>query len=267
MKSNKSDNVWFEKRRDLFVTRMIKEFHATLFCFYSLYENYLKTTQLPFHDIEQLVGSESEKGLLWRLKDRTHQLWRNKDPKEDINGCLFDWIIGSIFHEAMKMKENIYMYQYYGPLAEEMSSKHSISTVRFCGVECKRFMERIAGEMQRQVENLGVMFGRACYLLRTMLPGLAENTVLLRYLVEHRQVPEELWFEKLPELFHEMFGSMEEGFCATARSYLAGQWLDKAQETYARALEVNEDCAEARHFFAQHKSLHHQARENDATMR
>lgn len=263
---NKPKNRWFAERRDLFFKKMVQEFHETLTCYLSLYEQYLAEHTILFDDFEKLVGSEAEKGLLWLLKDRCHQLWRDEDPKQDLNGCLFDWVVGSIFHEAMKLKENIYMHQYYRPLAEEMRDRLSSSTVRFCGVECKQFTQRTAFEINRQMENLGFMFGRANYLLRTLMPNETENSILLRFLVENEAIVQGLWSEKVNDVFADMFGSVVEGYCAAARSYNAGQWYEKALKTYKKALCENKNCAEAQKFIAQYDSFLEKPRRNNATI-
>ena len=266
MHRTNNKNKWFAERRDLFIKKMVQEFYETFSCFLTAYKQYLADNKISFEAIERLVGSETEKGFLWQLKDRCHQLWRDENPKDDLNGCLFDWVIGSIFHEAMKLKENIYMSQYYGPLAEEMRSSHTASTVKFCGVECKRFMEKIASEMNRQVENLGFMFGRANYLLRTMITNHTDNPILLRFLFENSAITDELWSESLNEIFADMFGDPETGFCAAAKSYLQGQWHEKALQAYTKALDLNDKCEEAINFIDKQTSFLEKPYQNSATM-
>lgn len=237
-------NKWFEERRSLFVKNMLKEFFETFMAFNDIYEHYLASQEVSFEQIDTLVGKESEKGVLWRLKDRCHQLWRDADPAEEMNGRLLDWVLGSIFHESMKLKENIYMFQFYGPLAESMKKGHS--TIKFCGVECQKFMEKTNQEIQKQMENLGFMFGRANYLLRTMMPDQAHNDILVRYLIENENVVDQLWHEFLDTLLGEMFNSPEDGYCLAAKSYCDGHWYQKALQAYSLALKLNPACEEAR---------------------
>lgn len=239
-------NRWFEKRRHLFVKNMFKEFYETHGRFLSFYEAYAASQQMiAFADIDHLVGTETAKGRLWRLKDRCHLLWRDSDPHAEMSGCLLDWVIGSIFHEAMKLKENIYMLQYYGPLAETMKQRSAAHTVKFCGSECQRFMERTNLEIGRQMENLGFMFNRANFLMRTLMLEQAENALLLRHLLENPQMAEELWSEPLDHLMHDMFpDGADHGYCAAARSYMAGDWHREAKAAYEAALALNPGCEE-----------------------
>ena len=239
-------NSWFARRRDFFVTSMLKGFYRAAGGFLQIYQGYLKTGTVPYNEIDKLVGTETRKGCLWQLKDDCHQLWRNGDSAFELNGSLLDWIIGSLFHEAMKLKENIYLFEYYAPLAHDLKGVWRQEIQQFCGVECRRFMERISHEVDRQMESLGFMFGRAIYLLRTMLPSQAHNPLLLRYLIEHPDVASELWSESLDEIFKDMFhGVPESGYCLAAQSYFDGNWYEKSLAAYQEALRVNGHCDEA----------------------
>lgn len=239
-------NRWLAGRRDFFVTNMYKGFQQTLAAFRTLYRDYLGSGHVSFDKVDALVGSENRKGRLWRLKDECHTLWREVDPHRDLNGCLLDWVMGSLFHEAMKLKENIYLFQYYAPLVREMKTGWQKESRRFCGVECQCFMERISRETARQMENIGVMFGQANYLLRIMLPDQGRNRLLLRFLVEHEEMVPELWCESLDEIFGDMYpGRPETGYLLAAGSYMEGNWYGRAWRTYERALAVNNSCREA----------------------
>ena len=241
-----SRNPWFEERRHLFVKNMFKDFCTTYRLFLALAKNYAASHHLAFAEIDQLVGTETNKGHLWHLKDRCHDLWRDSDMQTDPSGSLLDWVIGSIFHEAMKLKENTYMLQYYGPLAEVMKQRSASHSVKFCGDECQRFMERTTEEIGRQMESLGFMFNRASLLVRGLVIEQAGNGLLIRHLLENPTLATELWAERLEELLAEMFpDGAEYGYCAAARSYLEGDWCREALSAYQKALAINPDCEEA----------------------
>ena len=151
------------------------------------------------------------------------------------------------------------MFQFYGPLAESMKKENN--TVKFCGVECQKFMERTYQEIQKQMENLGFMFGRANFLLRAMMPDQAHNDILVRYLIENEDIVDYLWNERLDALFNEMFASPEEGYCLAAKSYLEGQWYQHALETYSIALKKNPACKEARQNIESLRAIHQNSKE------
>ncbi|RJX28215.1 MAG: hypothetical protein C4531_12480 [Desulfurivibrio sp.] len=256
-------NRWFAGRRDFFVTSMLKGFYRTASGFLQIYQDYLKTGSVPYDEIDKLVGTENRKGCLWRLKDDCHQLWRHGDAAFELNGSLLDWIVGSLFHEAMKLKENIYLFEFYAPLAHDRKGVWRQEIQHFCGGECRRFMERISHEVDRQMENLGFMFGRAIYLLRTMLPTQAHNPLLLRYLIEHRDVVGELWSESLDDIFKDMFhGVPESGYCLAAQSYFDGNWYEKSLDACQEALRLNAHCDEAMQRRGQLEALLRKTKEN-----
>jgi hypothetical protein len=259
--ANRKTNKWFEERRDLFVKNMYKGFYETFCRFQAIHQQSTDSRKVSFDEISHLVGTETKKGRLWHLKDRCHQLWRNADPQQEINGCLLDWVLGSLFHESMKLKESIYMFQFYGPMAQAMLKQNKAETIKFCGMECHRFIESTGKDIKQQMGNLLLMFEQAKSLLRTMLPELANNLILIRYLLENSEVAQSLWGENLETLFADMFpGSPEYGYCAAARSYQEGNWFKNAHAAYARALAINQDCLEAQGKIYQLQAL---AREHD----
>jgi hypothetical protein len=254
-----SSNSWFEEKRSLLIRNLLKEFHGSYSSFLLLYDRYLVSSEVSFAEIEQLVGSESRKGPLWRLKDTCHRLWRQVDVQEEINGRLLDWVMGSLFHEAMKIKENAYIIQHYRPLAEKMTCPPDDGERIVCGMEFERLILRTADESSRQMENLSLMLGRANYLLRLLMREQSHNVILLRYLIENEQVVIQLWSESLRELFQDMFsGAPEHGYCAAARSYLTDHWQEQALTAYAQALEINARSEEAQRYVLQLKALLHQ---------
>ncbi|MCI5140430.1 MAG: hypothetical protein D3909_01570, partial [Candidatus Electrothrix sp. ATG1] len=88
--------------------------------------------------------------------------------------------------------------------------------------------------------------GQTNNMLRTMLTGLADNFLLVRFLVEQEDIVEDLWGEGLADIFADMFsGTPAQGFCAAGKSYMSGQWYTRALIMYKRALEFDEGCGEA----------------------
>jgi hypothetical protein len=251
-----SRDSWFAGKRSLLIRNLLKEFHGSYSKFLVLYDRYLASSEVSFAEIEQLVGTESRKGPLWRLKDTCHRLWRQVDFQKEINGRLLDWIMGSLFHEAMKLKENAYISQHYRPLAEKMACPPGDGERMICGMDFERLLWRTADESSRQMENLSLMFGRANYLLRLLMKEQSDNVILLRYLIENEQVVVQLWSESLRELFQDMFfGAPEHGYCAAARSYLTDHWQEQALATYVKALEINARSEEAQRYVLQLKAL------------
>jgi hypothetical protein len=158
----------------------------------------------------------------------------------------------------MKLKENIYLLNTYGPTAIRI---HRLPPVP-CGqvrqlsetlprfstmVDVETLVHRIASDVVRQIEQIAVLLGQANCIVRMMLPELAGNLLVIRLLVEEEETVRELWGEGIEALLSDMFaGSAARGFCAVGRSYLSGQWYPQALSMYERALESDPECDEAR---------------------
>lgn len=269
-------NRWFAERRDFFVRQLVDEFFLLHRSFQETYLVYLacrnpwqwncsdllaerfraQRAEL-WQRLSSLVGSETEKGPLWRLKDLCHLLWPEGDQAGGVSGSLLDWLIGSIFHETMKLKENIYLLNSYGPAACRLQDRPLDLVTTFRGaassapmlesiMNVQGLIGRAAGDALQQMEQVAFLFNHACYLLRLMMPTLAANALVIRLLIEREQVVRILWGEELPEIFEDIFcGDAAAGFCAAGRSYLAGQWFVQALKAYQRALSVNPTCDEA----------------------
>jgi len=269
-------NRWFEKRSDFFVRQVIEDFFRLVVSFQDVYLIYLEcrdpwtgssadlcnnergeSRARLWDRLTMMVGSENEKGPLWRLKDLCHLVWPENDEHEDVSGDLVDWLVGSIFHESMKLKENIYLLNRYGPAAYRMRKRPTdLSPFSLPGsgpvapldnmIDVQGVLNRAASDAHRQIEQIAFLFSHTSYMLRLMMPDLARNMLVARLLVEQEDQVKLLWGEALEDIFQDMFfGDVAEGFCAIGRSYLSGQWFPQALAMYQRALAVDATCDEA----------------------
>lgn len=273
--SQQEKQRWFDQRRHFFIRQVLADFVLIFHSYQDLYLLYMECrkpgngccSDLLGRDNEELrgqiwdrltlmVGTEVEKGPLWNLKDLCHRIWPEGQHGQNLDGSLVDWLIGSIFHEAMKLKENIYILNRYGPIAFRFSESHvegRLSELRQGPLsrltqmmDINTLINRIIVDVVSQMEQLAFLFGQASYLLRIMLPGLSGNMLVIRFLVEQEEAVREIWGETAEELFSDMFcGAPEQGFCAAGRSYLGGQWYNRSLAMYRRALCVDSGCDEA----------------------
>lgn len=253
-------NPWFEKRHDFFVRRVIDEFFRLTISFEDIYLVYLECRRGPraapgaglldgqtgearsrlWDRLTAMVGTESEKGPLWRLKDLCHLVWpKSAEPREK-GGSLVDWLVGAVFHEAMKLKENIYLLNSYGPAGPDPLPRQERM------IDVRGLTGRAAADVVGQMEQIAFLLTHAAFILRLMMPDLAPNMLVVRLLAEREGVVLRLWGETLEDVFTDMFyGDAAEGFCTAGRSYLRGQWFPQALRMYQKALAVSPTCDEA----------------------
>ncbi len=236
---------WLKGRRELFFKDLVKDFiHA--FNQFKLLEEKFSPLTLHYPLLQELVGTEARKGILWILKDNSHCLWKDASPEDDPHAFFFDWMAGTIFHEAMKLKENIYLVEKYRP-SMERALELGINTSYWqrCGVFIKAATQDIAGGMER----LECLFDQASEQLRLLIVKHRENALLLRFILERQDLVNQVWKDKggargiLQLMFPE---GLDQAYCTVGESYLEGSWYAQAREAFARALEINPHCIEAR---------------------
>jgi hypothetical protein len=256
---------WFDRHRDFFVRQVFADFFTLMLAFQELYKSYCQCRtsrrgeaccllikseaheQCSIWDqLAVMVGSEIEKGPLWQLKDLCQQIWPEGQGRK-IEDSLMDWLLGSIFHEAMKLKEDVHILNSYGSAAFWQGNAAVPTAVSRLTkiIDRKGLIRRVAIDVMRQMEQLAMLFGQTSNMLRNMLPVLAENILLVRFLVEREDLVEYLWSEELTSVFQDMFGRPSQGFCAAGKSYMSGQWYTRALVMYRRAQELDGGCSEA----------------------
>ncbi len=263
---------WFEQRRDFYICKLYTDFFNVIRTFQEVYQLYRSCRMFEdkacsrsqssqnindrcrvWGQLTQMVGTEVDKGPLWELKDLCHRLWPKEVQPQNPEGSLIDWLIGSIFHEAMKLKENVYILNSYNTASLQTSDpsavvlQQEIAASLLAEVMWDRSLTgRIVADVVKQMEQLSFLLGHANYMLRTMTSGQSRNLLLVRLLAGQEKMVQELWGEGVVPLFEDMFfGAPKEGFCAAGRSFMAGQWYPQALKMYQQALDIDRSCDEA----------------------
>lgn len=266
-KSGKDD--WFGKRRHYFVRRLldqslhlIQDFQAA-YCRYSascirerpgeqrnLEPNAAQRAIL--HHVGRMVGTETGKGPLWRLKDHCRQLWPRNAPHPPAQEACIDWLIGALFHETMRLRDTLYVLDNDDrlPWNDRTASPNSPR-------------DGHPGSFQQQIERIAALFSRLRDELRLLIPDLLANPLVLRLLAEQEEIVADLWGESLESFFDDLFsGNAASGFCLIGASYASGQWFSQALTMYERALNRDRQCNEARIRVAHLRAI---VREEDET--
>lgn len=195
-----------------------------------------------------VLGTESDKGVLRQLQERCCQLWPRETPPST-PGIRIDWLIGSLFHEAVKLKENLCLLNNYcattmecGPVSLGRGARSSAGEAQDLGF----FIDDVAGYVAQQTGRVGMLLDQVSCTVRAMLPDLFGNPLVVRLLAERESLLEELWGASLQSIFSEAFVDAAAGFCLAGESYLRGQRFRQALSMYERALDCDPQCSEAR---------------------
>ncbi|MCI5122742.1 MAG: hypothetical protein D3908_16455, partial [Candidatus Electrothrix sp. AUS4] len=95
-----------------------------------------------------MIGEETDKGPLWTLRELCRRVWPEGEHEEDVEGSLVDWLMGSIFHEAIRLREDVHILNNYGNAA--FKNRQMLATQKN-GPPSKNFpASRLAQVMDRQ---------------------------------------------------------------------------------------------------------------------
>jgi tetratricopeptide (TPR) repeat protein len=185
--------------------------------------------ELRFAELKELVGDD-EGSVLYRLKERCHALFRPGsdgsafDMRREI---LFDLAVGSLFHEAMKCRENIYQREVYEPRVRALRSEAGPDAEALF-----RDFEKILGSVSPRLEEglreCETLLNHTREQLRVLLVENRDNGHVTRYLIENREQVEEVFGSSLDDLLASIHGNAAAGYECAGRSYLASGFFEEA---------------------------------------
>jgi len=186
--------AWIRSKQIEFVRDILRDFCLSQQVLENQFRRFDAEARISFEVLREVLGVEMNKGLLWRLKDTSHHLFRT-DQEGDVSGQLLDWCLGYIFHETMKLKEDAYQRESYG----------------------SRFIRKIIVSSRR--------------LFIRYLPNHRGNTLLARFLYDRNSLVRMVFVDDYPDLIQGMYGSHpEKMYQLAAQSLLLGGWEQEARQ-------------------------------------
>ena len=145
----------------------------------------LRQQKLYFENIEDFVDDRG-KSCLFRLKEMCHDLFRNS-TEASYKEKLFDITVGYTCHGAMKLRENLYLLQYYKPQSE--IALHNLNPqerkiVNEIGVLVKKAQARLKEEF-KEVTSLS---NELVAQLKDIIVLYNKNYLLPRFLYENEKL-------------------------------------------------------------------------------
>ncbi len=197
-----------------------------------------RSSELRFEELGAFIGDD-EQSVLYRIKERCHALFRPRpgssrvaNPRE----VLFDLAVGSLFHEAMKFRENFYQREVYGPRVRAIRPEAGAEADLFLR-EFEKILSTVSERLEEGLQETETLLDQTGEQLRVLLAEHDADGLLVRYLVENAEVAESVFGEGLDALLAEVHGDAAAGFAAAGRSYLASGYYDAAEAAFASAIE------------------------------
>jgi len=242
-----ASELWASRDSQERVTQTLIRFLRARATFNDLIASSARRGGIPFDEVNAFVEDQ-----LFALKEESHALFRSDDVPDELGlstAGLFDLLLGSLFHEMMKVKESRYQVERYAPRYEKLRTAVQHGSAPENGasflVEGDRIVEGAKVAVGRDLKRAGEVFGEATAVLRHVLVENRDNALLARNLLDNRELVENVYEQEkggLDGLIFEMYdGAPAQGYVLAATDLLDGGWYDRARQYCQEALRIDAD--------------------------
>ena len=204
---------------------------------------------LHFEEVRRLVA-DSDSSVLFRLKERAHGLFRDRDPDEPLRRgeALFDLAVGSLFHEALKFRENVYQIEVYGPKVEALRADVGAEADDLV-VEFEKMLRASSDRLGESLRETETLLGQTRMQLLALLGDAMESGptnpvagLITRFLLEERAQVEVVYPEGIESLLARVHDTVLGAYLCAIRSHLASAHFEEAEQLIieARGLQGSE---------------------------
>lgn len=206
-----------------------------------------------FEDVQKFVGDDGS-SVLFRLKESCHSLFRpagNEERPEVGAGALLDLVVGSLFHEAMALRENLYQLESYGAKVRTLQEESQAATDELLQ-EFEKIHAASAQRLDEAVTEIEALLGQARRQFLHVLTEYREEGLLSRCLWEHSDEVLATFGRDLIDLFSEIHGDSVSALLLIADSYLDSAYYGDAIGVleHARKLASSESVVDERVHYA-----------------
>ncbi len=214
--------------------QLLREFLAGHAAFVDLFALH-GSQDIPFAKIRELVGDD-EGAVLFRMKEKSHALFRTDEYGSEVvrHEALFDLALGSLFHEAMKLRESLYQREVYGPRVAQLRDAADDDSEALI-VEFDRILGKSVARLDEVVAEVRVLLAQTRDQLRRLLLERAGDRRVTRCLLSRKIQVDGTFPEGLDGLLRAMHGNTVTGLIEGARALLESAYYIEALQTLRRA--------------------------------
>ena len=213
------ETSWRNQQRVQFIKGFYKMRHIVL----DLCRQYEQNEVIKHEMIDSLLESH-----LRNLKDLSHTLYRMPDTEQidRKKQRLFDKVLGEVWHELDKARDNIRLIEAYTEQSEESEDKmvRSINRLRF------QVLAVAQKDLPRQIRRTRRMMEKLVPLFEKILPVYEKNEIICRSLYFSRKDLDPYCRPSTVEYFFPLlFGSLEAGYLALVKTLAQTKHISAAQ--------------------------------------
>jgi len=230
--------AWLRAKRQEFVCDVLRDFCMASKTLNEEFSYYDQCFRVRFDVLRDLIGEEMNKGLLWRLKDTSHHLFRG-DPEVPLIGKILDWAIGYIFHEGMKLKEDAYQSENYVPWFKGVQQEGLTGTEREATSQLYQVLMQTKESVEREIRRIRFIINHCIKLFPLYLADYKDNALLARFLYQQKDLVRQVFGNKYEDLVRTIYeDEPEQMYILAARSLRQGGWMNDAQKALEAAVEL-----------------------------
>lgn len=230
---------WLRDKMPEFVRDVFRGFCLAAECLEGQATLFDQETRVEFKVLDELLGQVTNKGLLWRLKDTAHHVFRAK-PEATAVGRFLDWGMGYIFHETMKLKEDSYQLLNYGPMFENLLADPMPELETQVGDELFKVLSQTKESMRREIDRIRFIMAQCRKLLPVYLSGYAFNPLVARFIFMDNELVRRVFGGEYAILVGAIYkGKPELLYVLAAQSLRQGGWMEEAARAVDMAQEIN----------------------------
>jgi tetratricopeptide (TPR) repeat protein len=239
-----SSTTLFNKKPDKknwLILEIVRDYFYSYIQFQSFYEKY-KTNTLNFDEVEKFITDKDPSLPLFNLKESCHMLFRYQGEEQcSEEERLLDLAVGSIFHEAMKIRENLYLLEVYKPryLLQVQSSKEVSNNEKKLLQAMKKIGVRTEMRLHESITEIKRLFEDTLKQIANLLPLYKDNPVLMRFLLRNKNLLQQtMGKRKGLKIISDIFpGGLGEAYYVEGKGYLESEHYDLAADFFNQALK------------------------------
>jgi len=215
--------------------QLLREFLLAYREWQSLFEG-RAPNEISFSSVRALV-SDDRSSVLFRLKERSHALFRSGGSPLSASvrrEALFDLAVGSLFHEAMKLRESLYQQEVYAPRIASLRDAASDDSDELFA-EFERIVDKSGARIHEVVAEVRILLAQTRDQLRRLLVERAQDRVVTRFLLRRREEVAETFPEGFEGLLDTMHGDLSSGLIEAARSLLESAYFVEGAQALREA--------------------------------
>lgn len=214
-----------------------------------------KNNKLNFAKIEDFVDDKG-KSCLFKLKEMCHELYRNSLDAH-YKEKLYDITVGYIFHEAMKLRENLYQLEYYRPNCNKVTEQLNDAEVKIVR-EIASLMNKTDNRLKEGLKEIRLLMKELVSQLKGLIRLYENNYLISRFILENEKILVSIYGKKgFKNLVNEMYhdGKALLLFHA-AKSYLESEYYDVARKLFRKVSKIDKDNSKAAFFYMYASAFH-----------